>query len=183
MSKRIAEQKKEENIAEYILYMWQMEDMIRAQDCDPEKVEQKIVDQFPEESKEEERRWFLDLTERMKQEGITESGHLSDLQETLSELQYLHNTLLNIIKDQNYARYFEEAQKHLEEFKERTAGTVRTDIEACLHGLYGLLMLRMKQEKVSKETEEAMQTFSNVLAYLSQQYKKMKNGEFQYQWN
>ncbi len=183
MSKQIAEQKKEENIAEYVLYMWQMEDMIRAQDVDPEKVEKNIVAQFPDESKEEERRWFLDITERMKQEGITESGHLSELHEIISELQYLHNTLLNIIKDQNYARYFEEAQNHLEAFKERTGGTVRTEVEACFHGLYGLLMLRMKQEEISKETENAMLTFRNVLAYLSDQYKKMKNGEFQYQWN
>ncbi len=183
MSKRIAEEKKEENIAEYVLYMWQMEDMVRGQDCDPEKVEQRIVDQFPEESKEEERRWFLDIAERMKKEGIEESGHLSELHEIISELQYLHNTLLNIIKDQNYARYFEEAQNHLEAFKERSAGAARTDVEACFHGLYGLLMLRMKQEEISNETEKAMLTFRNVLAYLSQQYKKMRNGEFQYQWN
>ncbi len=183
MSKRIAEQKKAENVAEYVLYMWQMEDMIRAQDLDPEKVEKKIVEQFPEESREEERRWFLDLTERMKKEDLSEKGHLSELHEIISELQYLHNTLLNIIKDQNYAHYFEKAQQHLEEFKEQTAGAVRTDVEACFHGLYGLLMLRMKQEEISKETENAMMTFRNVLAYLSQQYKKMKNGEFQYQWN
>lgn len=183
MSKRIAEKKKEENIAEYLLYMWQMEDLIRGQGVDPEKVKTHIVGQFPEKDQKEEKEWFLGLTERMKQEGVEENGHLSELQEILSELQYLHNTLLNVIKDQNYARHFEEAQPHLEEFKERSAGSARSEIEACFHGLYGLLVLRMKKEKVSEETEKAMMTFRNVLAYLSQQYKKMKNGEFQYQWN
>lgn len=183
MSKRIAEQKKDENIAEYVLYMWQMEDMIRAQKLDPKKVEANIVSQFPEENREEEKEWFLGLTERMKKEGLEESGHLSELQEIMGELQYLHNMLLNILKDQDHARYFEEAQQHLSEFKERTAGSVRSDIEACFHGLYGLLVLRMKQEEISKETEKAMMTFRNVLAHLSQQYKRMKNGEFSYQWN
>lgn len=183
MSKRIAEKKKEENIAEYLLYMWQMEDMIRAQNLDPEKVKERIVGQFEKEEQETEKEWFLDLTERMRKEGLEEKGHLSELQEVLGELQYLHNTLLNVIKDQNYARYFEEAQPHLEEFKERSTDAARNDIEACFHGLYGLLILRMKQEKVSQETETAMMSFRNVLAYLSQQYKKMKDGEFSYQWN
>ena len=34
----ISKQLKENNIAEYLIYMWQVEDMIRANGCDMEKI-------------------------------------------------------------------------------------------------------------------------------------------------
>lgn len=34
-----ATQRKKENIAEYLLYMWQIEDLIRANDLDMDKIE------------------------------------------------------------------------------------------------------------------------------------------------
>ena len=34
----IASQKRKENIAEYLLYMWQIEDMIRANNLDIDKI-------------------------------------------------------------------------------------------------------------------------------------------------
>lgn len=34
----IASRKRKENIAEYILYMWQIEDIIRANSCDIEQI-------------------------------------------------------------------------------------------------------------------------------------------------
>ncbi len=32
--KRIADRLKEKNIAEYLIYMWQVEDLLRANNCD-----------------------------------------------------------------------------------------------------------------------------------------------------
>ncbi len=40
----IASQKRKENVAEYILYMWQIEDLIRANDLDISKIETNIID-------------------------------------------------------------------------------------------------------------------------------------------
>jgi len=42
----IASKKRKENIAEYILYMWQIEDMIRANDFDISKIRRNIIDNF-----------------------------------------------------------------------------------------------------------------------------------------
>lgn len=40
----IASQKKKENIAEYLLYMWQIEDIIRAYGLDIDQIQKHIID-------------------------------------------------------------------------------------------------------------------------------------------
>ena len=49
----IASQKKKENIAEYLLYMWQIEDIIRAYGLDIDQIQKHIIDSYdlPEEQK------------------------------------------------------------------------------------------------------------------------------------
>ncbi len=42
----IAKRLKKENISEYLLYMWQVEDMIRANGLDIEKINSRIVSQY-----------------------------------------------------------------------------------------------------------------------------------------
>lgn len=42
----IASQKKKENIAEYVLYMWQIEDIIRANNLNIESITANIIDKF-----------------------------------------------------------------------------------------------------------------------------------------
>lgn len=39
----ISKQLKENNIAEYLIYMWQVEDMIRANGCDMEKIKKTLL--------------------------------------------------------------------------------------------------------------------------------------------
>ena len=43
----IAKQKRKENIAEYLLYMWQVEDIIRSMNCDIRLIDSNIVSQYP----------------------------------------------------------------------------------------------------------------------------------------
>ena len=42
----IAQQKRKENIAEYLLYMWQVEDLLRACDLDDDRIDQLLVSRF-----------------------------------------------------------------------------------------------------------------------------------------
>ena len=42
----IAREKRKSNVAEYILYMWQVEDMLRAMQMDIELVTRNVVSQF-----------------------------------------------------------------------------------------------------------------------------------------
>ncbi len=39
----VSKQLKEKNIAEYLIYMWQIEDLIRANGCDIEKIKSTII--------------------------------------------------------------------------------------------------------------------------------------------
>ena len=42
----VASKKRKENIAEYLLYMWQIEDLIRANGLDIDKIRTNIIDKF-----------------------------------------------------------------------------------------------------------------------------------------
>ncbi|NJO92724.1 MAG: DUF4924 family protein [Chloroflexia bacterium] len=44
-------------------------------------------------------------------------------------------------------------------------------------GLYGLLMMRIQKKDISDETELAMQTFSDLMAALSQKYHDREEEE------
>ena len=75
----IAEEKKKTNIAEYILYMWQIEDIIRSSKFDLEQINTNIISKFdaPSEVKYDMKLWYRNLIEQMMKEGISEKGHLS----------------------------------------------------------------------------------------------------------
>lgn len=47
--------KRKENIAEYLLYMWQVEDLIRANNFDMDSIRRTVVDRYdqPDDIKEE----------------------------------------------------------------------------------------------------------------------------------
>ena len=45
---QIAQQLKEKNIAEYLIYMWQEEDLIRANHCEPEEMEANVIARYPD---------------------------------------------------------------------------------------------------------------------------------------
>jgi len=169
----IAEQKKEANIAEYILYMWQLEDIIRANDFDDDRILKLLVEPLTidEEIKNKIANWYGDLIRKMKEQGIMVKGHLNELNDLIMELQYLHTTLLNVIKDQKYERLYLSAKLNIDAFKTKLGSTTRNEIEVCLNGLYGLLLLRLKKKAISKDTTEAMDSFSQMIAYLSFKYK------------
>jgi len=66
----IASQKKKENIAEYLLYMWQIEDIIRAYGLDIDQIQKHIIDSYdlPEEQKKSMRDWYESLIDMMHSE-------------------------------------------------------------------------------------------------------------------
>ena len=67
----IANELRKTNIAEYLLYMWQVEDTIRAFDCSISRIRREYIDRFDytDEQKEDEADWFGNLIRMMNQEG------------------------------------------------------------------------------------------------------------------
>ena len=69
---------RDKNIAEYLLYMWQVEDMIRAAGLDSDRLYDSVIRNSgrSEADCREWRDWYDNLIEMMRTEGKTKSGHL-----------------------------------------------------------------------------------------------------------
>ena len=104
---RIAQQLKEKNIAEYLIYMWQEEDLIRANHCELEEMEEHVIARYPEEQRPAMREWYGNLITMMSEEGVREKGHLQINKNVIINLTELHNALSSSPKFPFYsAAYF-----------------------------------------------------------------------------
>lgn len=175
----IARQKRKTNIAEYVLYMWQVEDLIRAHQFNIDLIEKNLISQYsqPEKIKNEVRDWYANLMLMMYREDIREKGHLSMLTALIDELTDLHVRLINREEQSDYKELYRKTAGYIEEFRKKSARPEAGDIETSLNALYGLLLLRLKRQSVSRETEIAMASFSRLLAMLSHIFLQVERGE------
>ncbi len=173
----IAREKLKQNIIEYLLYMYQVEDTIRACEFDISLIEKRIIDQFKvsENIKGEVRDWYANLIVMMHQEKIKKWGHLSLLKTLVDNLYKLHKWLLEEKKDKNYLELYLIALPNIQAFENKLNKNSRNEIDSCLTGLYALLLLRLQKKEISDGTLEAMQTFSNMLALLSNWYQTIES--------
>lgn len=178
----IAKKTKENNIAEHVIYMFQIEDLIRANNLDLDTIIHTIIQPQiqDEELLQQYKDWYAGLIKQMKREGIEKSGHLSEINEILMELLMLHNTLLNILNDKDYTRRFEKALPAIKDFQVKSNATDINVIEVGLNALYSKMILKLKGQKFTASTEEAFADISQLLGYLAIYYKKMKNGELNF---
>ncbi len=178
----VAEQKKNSNIAEYILYMYQIEDVIRAYKLDLDAImENYVKPQLPDESfLSQYRKWYNSLILQMRSEKIEKKGHLLSIQEVLVELSYLHNTLLNLTDNDKYKDIFGVAGPHIEEFRLKSDLKDKNAIEIAFNALYMKLLLRLQKKEISPASEEAFDSMRVMLAFLSRSYVQMKKGDLDF---
>jgi hypothetical protein len=178
----IAQQKLKENIAEYILYMYQIEDVVRAYQFNLEDIiEHYVRPHLPSESfLNTYRTWYTNIIQEMTRRGLEKSGHLAELNDIMVELSYLHNTLLNMTKDEKYIALFDRALPFLNEFKEKSNLKDKNEVELAFHALYMKLLLKIQKKEISAESEEAFDAMRIQLAYLAKAYLQMKNGTFNF---
>ena len=176
----IAKEKKKSNIAEYILYMWQVEDMLRAFGLDMKRVDENIVSKYTidDETKKEVYDWYDNILEIMKREKVETSGHIQALKNTVDELTELHFYLLYKVGDPIYRGLIMESANSFVEYRKLSGiDDSVSDVEMALQALYGVLMLRLQGKQISKETEVALAGFSKVLACLATRYKEKEEEE------
>lgn len=178
----VAQEKRKNNIAEYVLYMWQIEDTIRAFKFDINSLDERIISQYKisEQVQNDIRDWYVNLILAMQEEGIQTKGHLKIVSGVTDELNQLHKRLINEVKDENYLIAYNNAKDSIEAFKVKLQQTEANEIEVCFNALYGLLLLRLKKKTVSEETTKAMESFSNLLALLSIHYKSIEEGRAEF---
>lgn len=161
-----------ENIAEYLIYMWQIEDIIRANDLDIEKIEKNVIDRYtltPAQRKEMTE-WYESLIDMMRRENVEKSGHLQLNKNVIIQLTDLH---LALLKDPRYAKYTAEFYKTLPfivELRAKAGENPAPEIETCFNALYGMLMLRLQSKEITPETENAVKQISRFIATLAAYY-------------
>jgi hypothetical protein len=168
----LAEKKKAENISEYIIYMYQTELLIRSVDLDFDKIKMGVVDSIPKGStnKDELSAWYANVIAQMESEGLQKEGHLSYVQEEVKKLSDMSVQLL--AKDDNYRQVFNAARSAIRESVISSEGLVNDPIQACINGVFGLLLSRMNGIAVDQEQLDKVEHFGNVLSYLSFHYKQ-----------
>ena len=198
----IAKELRKKSIAEYLLYMWQIEDSIRAYQGSLTKIRREYIDKFDytDVQKDEEEDWFGDLIRMMNQEGCRESGHLQINKVVMQSLNELHAQLLASSKFPFYsAEYYRVlpfivelrgktkqvadrmARKNEPNLKEIAANLGHSEIETCFDLLYGVMMLRLQKKEISHETEVALKEITTLIGMLSDYYLKDKTEGLQFE--
>lgn len=170
----IANELREKNIAEYLLYMWQVEDTIRAFDCSLSRIKREYIGLFnyTDEQKAEEVDWYGNLIRMMNQEGCREKGHLQINKVTLLALEELHGNLTNSTKYPFYTSEYYKVLPFIVELRNKGANKDENEIETCLNSLYGVMMLRLSKKEISPDTQHAIKEISTLIGMLSDYYKK-----------
>ncbi len=172
----IAQELRKKSIAEYLLYMWQMEDLIRAYDCSLSKIKAQYIDkfQYAEDQKEDETDWFGNLIRMMNEEGCRAKGHLQINKIVLQDLVDLHNQLLNSNKFPFYNAEYYKVLPFIVELRNKGDKDIN-EIETCLDALYGVMLLRMRQKEITPETNHAVKEITTFIGMLSDYYIKNRD--------
>lgn len=169
----IASQKRKDNIAEYLLYMWQIEDIIRANGLDIDRITATIINHFglADEQRRQMIEWYESLIDMMRREDVVKSGHLQLNKNIVLQLAQLHDAVL---KDPQFAEYSAEYYKTLPfivELRAKAGESKQGELETCFTALYGMLMLRLQGKEISKDTQLALTQISRFVALLSSYFK------------
>ena len=169
----VSQKLRKDNIAEYLLYMWQVEDIIRAFDCYLPALRRNYLSTFDlsDDDREDLADWYSDLIRMMTEEGKREGGHLQINKVVMQNLVELHNQLLSSPKFPFYSAAYYKVLPYIVELRNKGDKDVN-EIETCFDALYGVMLLRLKKQEVSEDTLSAIKEISTFIGTLSDYYKK-----------
>lgn len=177
----VAKQKRKENIAEYILYLYQIEDLIRAFKFDISLIEERLVSNYKadETTSKAITAWYENLLTMMEKERIQEKGHLQFLTNLISDVNDFHLKLIETNGDKVYVQTFKTVAGLVEELKQKNQ-SAKNDVDLAIDAIYGFLLLKMQQKEISIDTTEAIKRLSSWLGALSKLYKDFETGDFEF---
>jgi len=177
----IAHKLKKENICEYLLYMWQIEDLIRAFQLDIDALNERIIKSYP--ASDDERKslygWYDSLIEMMRLENVQQDGHLQLNKNIIIELDELHGLLLKSGQDAGYKSKFYHVLPFISQLRSQNKSDL-SDIELCFNFQYGIMLLRMKKAEITPETLQAQTEISKFMVLLAKNYNLYKTGELDF---
>ncbi len=171
-----------QNIAEYILYLWQLEDLFRSLQFSPEAIYSQFVATRTELSPEAQRtifEWYKEMCEMLEREGKRQSGHLEHTLHLVGDLHDLHLRLLKLPIGARYRTLWVTLEEVLPDLRSivKDQSDEMSDIELCFRALYGAMLYRLKGENGKGAVEDTIAYISPVIAELSSIYGKAERGE------
>lgn len=168
--------KKSDNVAAYVISMWHIEDLMRANKFELARVEELLIDPMDAdaETRDEAREWYHGLIDSMKEQGIERQGHLAEVEDVMSELEYLHRSLLEVFNDEEYEQLYNVAEPGIKALQKQAGENADGPIETCFTAIYGVMVLRAQDREVSASTAEAESHMRRLLERLSQHYRQMR---------
>ena len=171
----IASELRKENIAQYLLYMWQIEDIIRANKLDIDKIDQSVISRFPADRRKEIYEWYESLIDMMRREGVEKKGHLQLNKNVIIQLADLHRALLADPRFADYTAEFYRTLPYIVELRAKAGEDKTGEIETCFNALYGMLMLRLSGKEITPETAKAISQISKFIGLLAHDFKLDEN--------
>ncbi len=176
----IAQAKRKENIAEYILYLWQIEDLLRALQFSPEAIYSQLVAprQIEEEQKHIYLLWYMDIVNLLRKEGKEESGHLEHTLHLIADMHNLHLQLMHNPIGEHYRQTFSKLLPQLPQLRAMVKKEDISDTELSFRALYAAMLYRIKgDDKRSATITDIIELVSPVVAELAAMYGKVERGE------
>ncbi|MEG0807745.1 MAG: DUF4924 family protein [Alistipes sp.] len=176
----IAQAKRRENIAEYILYLWQLEDLLRALQFSPEAVFSQLI--APRKDLNEEQKsvfllWYMDLANLLRQEGKEEQGHLEHTLHLIADLHNLHLQLMNLPVGAHYRKSFAHLEPQLAHLRMLLEKPGISDTELCFRALYAAMLYNIKGQGDKSAVTDTLEFISPVIAELAAIYHQVERGE------
>lgn len=170
--------KRDKNIAEYILYLYHVEDLIRAFNLDIDMIREKLTPTYRSDDVTADKisDWYNNLILMMEKEGKKEKGHVRFLLNLITDLNELHLKLIETGFDKKYSSIFNTVSGFLAELKRKNP-EADSDVRIALDGIYGYLMLKVRKKSINSSTKEAIKSLSHWLSYLSFYYRDFENGK------
>ena len=177
----IAQEKRRDNIAEYILYIWQLEDMLRTLQFDLVKISKELVVSYKvdEDTQLEIYDWYKNLVLMMKKEKITQKGHLQFVVDLVDDLNRFHQVMLQRSIDVQYLNSYQLAKPDIDEFRLKSNAKDDHDIMVGFQALYNLSLLKLQKKEITPETEQVYSHISKLIGHLSARYHQYEDGEFE----
>ena len=152
----IAQAKRRENIAEYILYLWQLEDLLRALQFSPEAIFSTLIaprKDIAEEQKHVYLLWYMDIA------------------------NLLHQELMKLPVGAHYRQTYAKLEPELPRLRAVVGNPGMNDTELCFRALYAAMLYRIKGEGDKQAVTDTLEYISPVIAELADMYGKVERGE------
>ena len=175
----IALQKRRENIAEYILYLWQVEDLLRAMQFSPEAIYSTLVariEDADEQQKENIFNWYMQIVELLRKESKESKGHIDHTLHLIADLHNLHLQLMKLPVGEHYRATYARLAAELPRLRTIMDNDEISDTELCFRALYAAMLYRIKGGG-ERAIEDTLAVISPAIAELAAIYGKVERGE------